>query len=769
MKRKILTVLFAILLVAFCLTCFAACKPDDKDTDIRYAEIKDCLKSTSERYNSCNVYTYEVQSTFGNNTSRAKAREIHSPIYFESWNFLPDNWTFTPKNDLQSFVREENGQVVAYVNDRDNYYERKVLGTPDDYEKPLEIFPTVFVWDEITLDVSKCNIKYEDGTYTIVTDYDEFELGNFKTLLEFMLENDEKKALSNAVATIKITANENKTTTSFATTLHVDTDGKSDDRNVELTWTFDFAEFEQIDFDNGEYAVLPPTDIEGVYAVTDITKPLQCGHHDSVFKVDLKKGAYYFEYDKMPHVTIRSADNFNDILAFGIFDETVNGLNNDFNYCFNVEEDGQYYVIFEYCDYDVYKLTRCDYDDFYDENNPKTIETNTTGTIEGKYDFDCYKCRCESNGEGLLSIVNTSDTAIDIICKISANFEYRVINVPSGEALNNIPVIEGETTLFVGKTDATQPVEYSLTTSFYQNNNGRSADFDEMPWITTEFGNDYYTVGLGLSTKFVRMHVDTKGLYAFEIENLYEGLSTNLSINVYDANGRQSVDYKNLALPAGDYIVGLSNSSVDLSIAKVRYTLVRPAEDFETTVKLNKVSIAEKDSEAARVYPLSNIENQVIKYRFTLDEESVVIYGDYIFICDANDRFITFGYDLDAIKLAAGEYYFVTSAYYPYYTVAIVVDYDGPAIDYGNMPVLTAGDTVTFETNELQVAYFAIEVEREGRYNFVGSKVRLHDEDMNSVVNVPYTQSFDLKAGTYYALVIIEGSGAIVKMEEVIQ
>ena len=769
MKRKILTVLFAILSVAFCLTCFAACKPNDKDADVRYAEIKAHLKNTGERYNSCNGYTYEMQSTFGKNTIHSKVRETHSPLYYEYWDFLPDDWLFTPKNDLQSLVREENGQVVAYVNDRDNYYERKVLGTPDDYEKPYEIFYTVFVWDEITLDVDKCDITYEDGTYTIVTKYEEFELGNFKTLLEFSIGNDSKKELSNTVATIKLTANENKTTMSFATTLNDNAAGKSGDRNVELTWTFDFAEFEQTDFDNGEYIVLPPTDIEGVYAVTDISKPLHCGRHDSVFKVDLKKGAYYFEYDKMPHVTIRSADDVNNVLAFGIFDETVKGLNDDFKYCFNVEKDGQYYLIFEYCDYDVYKLTRCDYDDFYDVNNPKTVETNTTGTIEGKYDFDCYKCRCENGDEGLLSIVNTSDTAIDVICKISANFEYRVINVPSGEALNNIPVIDGETILFVGKTDATQPVEYSLTTSFYQNNNGNSADFDEMPWITTEFGSNYYMVGLGLSTKFVRMHVDTKGLYSFEIENLHEGLSSDLSIYVYDANDRQSVDYKNLALPAGDYIVGLRNSSVDLSIAKVRYKLVKPAEDFETTVKLNKVSIAEKDSEAARMYPLSNIENQEIKYRFTLDEESVVIYGDYIFICDANDRFITFGYDLDAIKLAAGEYYFVTYTYYPYYTVAIVVDYDGPAIDYGNMPVLTAGNAVTFETNKLQVAYFAIEVERDGRYNFVGSGVRLHDEGMNSVVNVPYTQSFDLKAGTYYALVIIEGSGAIVKMEEVIQ
>ena len=145
MKRKILTVLFAILSVAFCLTCFAACKPNDKDADVRYAEIKAHLKNTGERYNSCNGYTYEMQSTFGKNTIHSKVRETHSPLYYEYWDFLPDDWLFTPKNDLQSLVREENGQVVAYVNDRDNYYERKVLGTPDDYEKPYEIFYPVLV------------------------------------------------------------------------------------------------------------------------------------------------------------------------------------------------------------------------------------------------------------------------------------------------------------------------------------------------------------------------------------------------------------------------------------------------------------------------------------------------------------------------------------------------------------------------------------------------------------------------------------------------
>lgn len=770
MKRRILTVLFAILIAAFCLTCFAACKPevDDKDPDIIYAEIKDLLKNMGERYDSCNGYTYETQSTFGNNTSRAKIRETHSPLYYEYWDFLPTDWLFTPKNDLQSLVREENGQVVAYVNDRDNYYERKVLGSPDDYEKPYEIFPTVFVWDEITLDVSKCDITYEDGTYTVVINYDEFELGNFKTLLEFLIGNDAKKELCNTVATIKITAKENRTTMSFATTLNDVADGKSDDRNVDLVWTIDFAEFEQTDFDNGEYAVLPPTDIKGVYAVTDISKPLQCGDYDSVFKIQLEKGAYYFEYDHAPHVTVRSAENINDIIELGIINKNVTDVSDDFKYCFEVEKDGEYYLIFEYGDYHVYKLNRCDYDDFYDINNPKALKTNTTGIIEGKYDFEYYKYTCQSEVEGVLSIVNTSDTAIDIICKIPAHFDYKVITLPMGEALN-IPVIDGEATLFVGKTDATQPVKYSFTASFYKNDNGRSTDFDEMPWITTEFGNDYYIIGLGLSTKYVRMHIDTKGLYAFEIENMHEGLSSDLSIYVYNANDRQTVNYKYLALQAGDYIVSLSNSHFDLSIAKVRYTLVKPAEDFETTVTLNKISIAEKNSEAARVYPLSNIENQEIKYRFTLDEESVVLFGDYIYICDANDRYISFGYDLDAIKLAAGEYYYVTYAYYPYYTVAIVVDYEGSVIDYGNMPVLTAGDSVIFETNELHVAYFAIEVEHDGRYKFVGSYVRLHDEGMNGVSNVPYTQSFDLKAGTYYALVIIEGNRAIVIMEEVTQ
>lgn len=766
MKRKIITVLFAILLVALSVTCFTACEPTqtEKDVNLYYAEIKDVLKTVGERYDNCNGYTYTTQSTFDGNTSRARVRETRAPVYFEWWEYLSDDWLFTPKNDLQSIVREENGQVVAYTNDRNNYYERTVLGTLNNYERPWEIFPTVYVWSEITLNIDKCDIAYKNGTYTIVTAYDDFELGDFKSLLELLLENDEKEASGKAVVTISITTTENQTTVSFATTLKIDTEGKANEREIEITTTIDFDEFNPLDFDNGEYVVLPPSDIEDVYAVTDISKPLRCGSHDSAFKVELEQGLYYFEYESAPHVTVCSADDINNALDFGLISKSVTDSNNDYKYCFMVEKSGQYYVIFKYSDYETYQIVRCPYDDLYDADNPKILRQNVTGTIEGKYDFECYSY--SSDKEGLLTITNSSNTAIDIICKIPApQYPYRTLTVPAGEALKNIPVIDGGTTLFVGKTDATQPVNYTLTTSFYQNDNGISADFDEMPWITTEFSNDYYIAGCGLSSKYVRMHVDVKGLYTFEFENLYEGLSNDMSVKVYDTD-RKEVGYKYSALEAGDYIVIFYNSYDELSIAKVKYALVKVTEDFETTVTLNKISIAERNSEKARVYPLTNVENQEVIYRFTLDEESVVLFDCYIYIFDANDKPLTFGYDLDAIKLAAGEYYYMPYTYYPYYTVAIVVDYDGPVIDYGNMPVLTAGNTLVFEANDLKVAYFVIEIEHSGRYNFIGSPVRLHDENMNGVRNVPYTQSFDLDAGTYYALVINEGNQAVVKMEE---
>lgn len=758
MKRKILIVFFAILLIALFVTCFNACKPT-----VSPAEIKDILKNVGVRIISSNRYTCAMQTTYNGNEEETLIKETRKPVYVEY------STTATFGNNLQTLIREENGKVVEYTNTRDNYYKKTLLGTPDSYEQPSYTHPDVNVWDDITLNTDNCTINYQNGSYKIVSNYKDVGLDKLKNMLEYVFDQTEKDALNNCVVTINITITQSKVVVSFKTTLAIGTDDKPNNKSLSITQTIDFSEFEQLNFDNGNYNVLHATSIEEVYGLTDISKPLICDAHDNVFMAELEQGLYCIKYESAPHVTICSADDINNVIELGILNEYISEPTNDYKYCFNIEKSGQYYIIFEYCENKTYEIVRCPYDDLYDIENPKLLQQNVTGIIEGKYDFEYYLYKAEK--EGLLSIANTSNTAIDIICKVPAvaHYPYRTLTVPAGETLKNIPVINGGATLFVCKTDATQPVKYSLTTDFYQNDNGISTDFDEMPWITTEFSNDYYAVGHGLSRKLVRMHIDTKGLYTFEFENLYEDLSPNLLVSVYDANSAQSVDYKHYALEAGDYIVVLSNYYVDLSIAKVKYVLVKTAENFETTITLNKVSIAEKNSEKSRMYPLTDVRNQEVTYRFTLAEESVVLFDSYVCLFDANDTPLTFGYILNAIKLAAGEYYFMPNTFYPYYTVAIVEDYDGPVIDYGNMPVLTLDNPLVFATNDLKAGYFVIEIDHAGRYYFYDADVFVFDENLNGIARVPYSRYYDLTEGTYYACVYIESNYAAIKLTEVTQ
>lgn len=739
MKRKPIIILFTVLLITLCALSFSACQPVK---DEPYAEINAKLRNFATSVKESDRYSYEAQLTLGDYVGKQLVKTTQSPFYWESSMF------YNAPYRLEKLIREENGKLYSYANERDNYYKRKLWENNDDGENAFDVSLLL----DLTLTNGADDMAYKNGEYVVTADYKDIEYKYFKDMTDLSLEEKESEALHSSVLTLKIKASETKAVISLATELNSVADGKK----FEFAVTVDLSEFKQIDFDNGEYRVLNATSIDEVYKLTDITKPIECDANYNVFKVELDKGLYCLEYDSIPHVKICSAEDLNDRINPGIIDEYIYNSDETYDYCFKVEKSGQYYVSFEYCENQTYEIVRLNYDDWYDANKPKVLRESTAGTIEGKYDLEYYSYSNEN--EGLLTITNTSNTAIEIICKGSSiNYNYGFFNLDAGQSLKNILIKGAEFTFWVGKPDAEQAVNYSLSASFYCNNNGLSGEFDEMPWITNEFGEEYYAVGCGLSPKYVRMHIDTKGLYDFAFENLYDDLSDNLSVEVYDSENN-SVNYKYDALESGDYTVCLTNSLFSLSIAKIKLVLVKTAEDFETKITLNTVSFDEITTEKARVEQLKTADNQVVKYNFTSDNDCMVMYSNYICIFDAEDNPLTFGAsDIGAIKLKAGDYYYIP---YPMFNqavqIAIVDDYEGSVIDYGNMPTLTLTSDIVFEGNPLRTGYAVLEIESDGLYYFEPNdrslmQVYVYGEGLNQVATVNrYDYFYELKAGTYY-------------------
>ncbi len=743
MQRKPLIILTTVLLITFLALCLVACNPLQ---DELFAEVTAKLKNFGAMVEKSNSYTYSVQMTLDDYVGKQCIKKMQSPYYLEN------SLSYNAPAQLEKLIREENGQIYGYTLKRDNYYKRELV---EDINSDENKFDVSFLFDS-TLKQKARNITCKNNEYAITTHYNDIECQYLKYLLDLSLEENESEALHNSVLTLKIKISETKTVVSFKTVLNLGADTKPNSKNLDFCVTVDLSDFKQLDFDNSDYKVLNATSIDEVYKLTDITKPLECDAHDNVFKVELEKGLYYIEYESTPYVTIRSADDLNDIIDFGIIPDDVYDLDSIYNYCFNVEKSGQYYFIFEYCENQTYEIVHCDYDDLYEIDNPKVLQENTVGTIEGKYDLEYYAYTNEN--EGLLTITNTSNTAIDIIYKSAPPFyAYNQLSLAKGETLKNIYVGKNGTTLFVCKPDATEPVNYSLTASFYYNNNGLNKDFDKMPWITSEFSEEYYAVGCGLSGKSLRLHVDTKGLYKFEFENLYEGLSDEVTVNVYDTEGN-NVGYKYDALEPGDYEVYISNYSSNLSIVKVKCVLVKPAEDFEINVTLNTVSFAEINTEKARIEQIKVADNQIVKYCFTLSEDCLVMYSDYLYIFDADDKPLTFGVsDMGAIKLKAGNYYYICYDLFGNpVQIAIVTDYEGSVIDYGNMQTLTLDTNITYDDNALKTCYAVLEIDHDGLYYFEPNnsyimQVFVYDEGLNAVPTINRdSYIYELKAGMYY-------------------
>ena len=355
---------------------------------------------------------------------------------------------------------EENGRIFSYTKKRmQKYdYERKYVCDKDDFLIPSELFASIDVDTEIDLDVSKCNITKDGNKYKIEA-YATDIIGEDVTAM--LTEIYKQYGLDDAILSeITVQIELEFTQTSYNMTTNMSMFMAVEGQIVEIPyWTgisIDFSDIEEIDFFGGEYTISPPSCIEEVYTISDVTEIFK--NDGRYYGVQLEKGQYYaYFYDDWNYM--------DDAYTFGgcpfkVYDETGEEIKifdaesgKFYSYNFVIPNDGIYYLLLEGQFHDNAELIRCDYETIYDLNDPKRFDMNVSGVIEGLYDLEYYVFTSENRES--MTIKNTSDVTLYI-------FVNRTEYILKAGEEKMVSFEKGENKIIITAKNITEKVNYSL-------------------------------------------------------------------------------------------------------------------------------------------------------------------------------------------------------------------------------------------------------------------------------------------------------------------
>lgn len=768
-KSKLLIFLVA-LLIAVALTALCACNDEQEETDKGLLENLERNRALSAQLNgelsewmdaateneffSVNMYIYDEN---GQRQPMMQTRVKKDPVYVEI------------SDVTQSLLlQEEYGKIFSYLESYENYVERNFICDISDFNESDYIENPEISLAE--LDLNKCDITKNGNAYIIKILFKDILNEDFaKDIVESLSGTGfDLTPLYNSVVKLEFSIGENKVSISvhISVTLTYQEFSFPVEQTVEVE--FDTSAFAKKNYRDGSWTVSKPDCIEEVEENTQLSQRIQLAPYEEYFvRMELEAGQYAVKIGEEDNVSFLLYDeNGNALqsgLGFDVYDAKVNTFVADYSGIYYIElKNG---ISADVC----VTVEKCDHQTVFDLNNPMILSDSVTGMIESNYDYDFY--RYTSEREGLLIIQNTGDESIDLVYRLSvADGYYYQTTLAENEKLY-IAANEGNTDIFVTSRNV-GGARYELSTVLYENRNGSSESFDEMPLIGEDFSEDYYLVGYDFADKYLRFNVTERSLIEFSYSQYFDGHFLTPLIEILDQDLHLIASSgSSIVLESGEYIVKLTANAHWFACAQIKCAKISVA-NKEVDVDLPVLTCGWAELYNQNVYIESQkvIEEQVVKYAFSLSETRDVVYEpSYIDIYDISGRKLTMGaeYGFIVIRLKQGDYYFLQKGtsnslqiglYDEEYYNASDDSLDS-ILDYDALQLVGVGESITFEYDRFRDHdFFKLEVSESGYYFICGNNEAarnafyVYDEDLNLVESTSGYYMY-LKPGTYYVCI----------------
>ncbi len=725
-----------------------------------YNNLLQDLANFSSKIDNSNYLTYINKTDINGLKGGYTIKTINEPVYLEVMNNL---------SPYPSIILEEDGKIFEYTFDNETSIKKRYLKSKEDFIATDDIDTETLL--DFCFNPEKGNAKKVGDAYTFIAYYKDALDEVSKEIIEEVYKSlgISTSKLYDSIVEITITVKDDQIIISNTLNFELDVNDTTIKYNMVISYDVSIKEFSKIDFSDPKYTISKPTCFEEVTKLTDLSKPYSLKKFSTDYiKVSLEKGQYFI------------SGSYNDYFNFYIefYDLDSNPVNMSFNkslfnsswrtsYTFVVPETNEYYIKLKngISSDKILVFNKIDYESTFDINQPKGLTEINNGRIEGEWDFEYYEYIASETG--IIRIKNTGENAVYLIFNQygGGNSIYLIQKDENVYA----KVEKGANNFIVCNTiwDNAPAYDYSFSIERIENNNGSETDYEKMDIITDTYSDKYYMTGFGLDDKNLKLIVNERGLYGFDFEFLESGMGFNVSVIKETGETIYNDGSYEFILEPGNYIVRITNNEHIFGIGKIKY-IYYDISDKRVDVVLFKRDLANIGEPG--FFNLINqkiITSQVIKYYFTLTEDSTVVYDENYFIYDSEDKLISLSPDYTGdkyyglIDLKAGNYYFTTPSMHGKLDhplkVAIVEQYRDTKQDLHNLTELKVGETVNVKKDwSYDKEYFQINITEEGNYLLSSGIYDLYDENFNFIQTkyINGTYQFELEVGKYYLIYI---------------
>ena len=384
-----------------------------------------------------------------------------------------------------------------------------------------------------------------------------------------------EKEILKSYFTTNVTINDTMIQQHFKTAFLVSIQGDAYPLELDVVVTIQKYDFEKVNLnDTSKYYIEGPKSIDEVTVLTSLDTDIELDYQNSYYGFELTEGYYAItaptEHDLYNlHYGLALYNSNQEQVQMGI------GIDyKDYYYMhqvvFHVEKAGTYYLCMGgggssfTC-----KVIRLPYQNCHYKNNPLDV-SEPYGTIDGRFDFKCYKYTALE--EGILKIENKKDTLLSML--IHTQVSYKPYECVTIKDYIYIHVSKGDNYFYICSNSEEEGYAYSyeFNISLLDVLNDASLDYDALPSLTEHYSEQAYFAGLGYSNKAkFSFEVVEAGKYKFEANFIEKSQYANFDFIVKDLEGKTIYVYDGFEFTPGKYIVELDLDPRFYAIGFVRY------------------------------------------------------------------------------------------------------------------------------------------------------------------------------------------------------
>lgn len=560
---KTVRLLLAVLIIVF-LTCCSYSKRTNKLFD----KLEKDICEFENKMESSPSFTKRIEVFFGDDKvfPAQTIKYAKDPMYIE---------VFRDINNYRYVFKDEEGRAFRYHQHSPNRVRRSYLGLIDDFsiEEIYEInnlaVDSIFKREK---DRSKCGIRKSSDMYIVSSRFVDLLYDDDEPIFKRIfgkIGRQMEECFSNEVTLSYIF---DAQTAAFTFSAKLASKKERDYTSLIISLKYIIEDFPRIDYLSLDYNFDTATCFEEIARETDITQQYVKKPGANCLYAYFEKGIYVLKYD----------EQYLDSLKINLFDSKFNEIVFDFHKIKEykniliIPECGYYYLGLESNQYVSINFEKISYKTIADLIAPKNVAATNAGEIEGEYDIEIYEIIADK--PKAISLRNTGIRTIYLIYPRLGKYEFHALN---RNAKVYIKVEKGANKFYIvnehprdSSTSAPISYEYSFMVEEFEEN-GLSENFDEMEQITEKFSEKYYSAGLGLPSKYLKMIVEEEGTY--RIDCAYKDQAMRLEFYVYDKDNN-FVSFLSLQntvyLKQGVYVIKIANKKADFGVGRVKYAFI---------------------------------------------------------------------------------------------------------------------------------------------------------------------------------------------------